>query len=185
MSLSLYIKNTYGSKRGLLAAFMCILKLYLGGYRRYKNIDVSQVKRFVFICAGNICRSPLAEYVAKQQGMNAISFGLDTRGGDSADARAIAFANTRGINLSVHISTCIKNYAPQSGDLLVGMEPKHAQQLRLLFGHKVPITLVGLWLNKPKAYIHDPYNTNATFFSACEQQVMHAVQQLVSASRNR
>jgi protein-tyrosine phosphatase len=183
MPFSNYIKNTYGSKRGLLNSVCYFIKTVLGFYKRYQTLSVHKSTRFVFICSGNICRSPLAEYVAKKNGAEAISYGLDTRGGDSADARAIAFASTQGIDLTPHITQHISAYQPLANDVLVGMEPKHAQQLEILFGDKVPITLAGLWLNKKQAYIHDPYNSNSLFFNVCELQVVNAVQQLIAASR--
>ncbi len=179
MLFSLYIKNRFGSKRGLLNAFSCALKTSLGYYRKYELAATAKPSRFVFICSGNICRSPLAEYVAKQLGVDAISFGLHTRGGDKADERAIAFAKTLDIDLNSHVTQNIRHYTPQAGDLLVGMEPNHAKELEQLFGDRVPITLVGLWLSRRQAYIHDPYNTNAHFFSACEAVVKKAVEQLI------
>lgn len=182
MFFSRYIKNNYGSKRGLLNAIVCKFKYYLGRYRQYQSLPVNGVKRFVFICSGNICRSPLAEYVAKQQGVQALSFGLHTRGGDKADARAIAFAASVDIDLSQHLTQNIQDYQPEPGDVLVGMEPKHADELAALFNNRVPITLVGLWCRNPQAYIHDPYNTNSVFFTVCEQQVVNAVKQLVQAA---
>lgn len=180
MFITHYIKNEFGSKRGLLNAVNHFIKSMFGAYEKYQKVSLHKSTRFVFICSGNICRSPLAEYVAKQQGAQAISFGLDTRGGDRADPRAIEFAKKQGIDLTPHITQCIKTYKPQEGDVLVGMEPKHAQQLEQLFGNKPPITLAGLWLNKKQAYIHDPYNANAHFFNTCEQQVLRAVTQLVA-----
>lgn len=183
MFLSHYIKNKFGSKRGLLNAIACSIKSALGCYKKYQQVNLNNSTRFVFICSGNICRSPLAEYVAKQQGAQAISFGLHTRGGDPADKRAIDFAATQGIDLTLHITQNISHYTPQPNDLLVGMEPKHAEELEALFGNSVPITLAGLWLNKKQAYIHDPYNANIHFFNGCEQQVVTAIKQLVAKSK--
>lgn len=183
MLFSHYIKNQFGSKRGLLNALIFSIKTKLGVYRQYQNLAVNNTTRFVFICSGNICRSPLADYVARNLGAKSISFGLHTRGGDKADERAILFAQSIGIDLNVHITQAISTYQPQAGDLLVGMEPAHAQELTALFGNRVPITLAGLWLPKKQAYIHDPYNSNAQHFNLCEQQVRTAVEQLVSKAK--
>lgn len=180
MFITNHIKNEFGSKRGLLNALSHYVKSLFGAYKKYQNVRLHKSTRFVFICSGNICRSPLAEYVAKQQGAQAVSFGLHTRGGDSADERAIAFAKTQGIDLTPHITQNISQYIPQPNDVLVGMEPQHAKELETLFNNSVPITLAGVWLNKKQAYIHDPYNANTYFFNNCEQQVLLAVTQLVA-----
>lgn len=179
MTVMLYIKNHFGSKRGLLNAVICAFKMHSGGFHRYKTIHCKNVKRFIFICSGNICRSPVAEYIAKKNGANAISYGLHCRGGDRADDRAIEYARSLDIDVSAHRTQNIKDYIPQEGDLLVGMEPQHASELEALFGKTVSITLAGLWLPKPQAYIHDPYSTTPEFFNYCEHQVALAVESLV------
>jgi protein-tyrosine phosphatase len=176
MLFKIFIPNRYGSKRGLLNTIMFAFKLRFGSYRQCQGIQFNQVQRLVFICAGNICRSALAEYVAKHQGASAISFGLHTRGGDPADPRAITYAKSIGINMQPHITQVIQAYRLEPGDLLVGMEPKHLNELYALFGTQVPITLLGLWLHKPQAYLHDPYNTNLIYFNECERLVAIAAE---------
>lgn len=179
MSVTETIKNRYGSKKGLLRYIAYELLRILGVYRTLTNIDFAQVKRLVFVCHGNICRSPLGEAVARQHGVPAISFGLDTRGNDSADPRAIAWAQTNGYNLQEHITKRVEQYEPQAGDLLIGMEPKHIRKLRAQFSQApVQITLIGLWLKSPLAYLHDPYNSNAQYFACCEELVSSAVQEI-------
>lgn len=152
----------------------------MGDFDRYKNVTINDVQRLVFICAGNICRSPLAEAVARDAGITTASFGLECRGGDKADPRAIAYAVSKGLDLDQHITRNISDYVPQAGDLLLGMEPCHAKALEELFGPATMISLIGLWLPDSKAYIHDPYNTNEIFFSRCEDEVTNATLALVT-----
>jgi protein-tyrosine-phosphatase len=158
-------------------------KRRLGFYRQYKQIDLKNVTRLVFVCSGNICRSPLGEIVARSLGVQAESYGLDTRGGDPADDRVINYAKTKQLNLSPHTTRRIAQYVPQNGDLLVGMEPMHAKKLKMLFGNQVPITLVGLWLPRPIVYLHDPYNTHLEFFNCCSTLVESATTQLIDRIR--
>ena len=179
MTLSAKIKNLYGSKRGLLRYARYDFLRMLGVYRSLKKIDFTEVKRLVFVCHGNICRSPLAEAVARKHNVPSTAFGLDTRGNDPADPRAIAWASANGYDLSQYKTTRIDQYQPQVGDLLVGMEPKHVYMLRQHFSlAPVQITMAGLWLDTPIAYLHDPYNTNESYFNRCEQLVTAAVLQL-------
>ncbi|TCS44113.1 low molecular weight phosphatase family protein [Reinekea marinisedimentorum] len=167
--LERYINNNYGSKRGLLKAFKHNLLFRLGFYKRYSIQSLNfKPRRYVFVCAGNICRSPLAEGVAKKLGVNTASFGLDTRGGDPADPRAIAYAETIGINLKTHVTTRMGEFKPERGDVIIVMEPKHIEMYQAL-QPDAPIVLLGLIGSKP--YIQDPYSCNPLFFEKCEQQV--------------
>lgn len=155
----------------------------LGEFERYKNIDFRSINRLVFVCAGNICRSPLAEAVASNAGIKSVSYGLHCRGGDKADPRAIAFALKNNLDLDRHVTQNIQQYAPQEGDLLVGMEPEHARALSECLGTDTRITLIGLWLPSGRAYIHDPYNANEIFFDRCESEVVNATKALISKMR--
>ena len=179
VSVTEAIKNRYGSKKGLLRYVAYELLRMFGIYRSLTKIDFAQVKRLVFVCHGNICRSPLGEAVARKHGVATTSFGLDTRGNDSADRRAIAWAQANGYSLQEHITKRVDQYEPQAGDLLIGMEPKHIHGLRARFAQApVQITLIGLWLESPLAYLHDPYNANGEYFDKCEILVSAAVLQL-------
>jgi protein-tyrosine phosphatase len=144
-------------------------------YRSLTAIDFNNVKRLIFVCSGNICRSPLAEAVAKKHGIASESYGLHCRGGDKADERAIKFAHRWGVNLENHITKNICEYTPQPGDLLVGMEPKHIDELKVnINSESTLLTLAGLWLNRERPYLHDPFNTNSTFFEKCERSVLQS-----------
>lgn len=169
------IKKHFGSKSGLLNYIKYTMAMHLGFYNDCLKVDFARTPRLIFICSGNICRSPLAEYVAKDLGLDTVSYGLHCRGGDCADPRAIAYAASIGINLSVHITQNIKDYVPQQGDVLVGMEPCHLDELKVLFPQSPQITLAGLWLKKKHPYIHDPFSTSTEFFVECERQVENAV----------
>lgn len=177
------IKNQYGSKYGLKNQWKYSLKTRLGDFKKYKDIDFPKANRLVFVCAGNICRSPLAEAVATDSGINAVSYGLSCRGGDKADQRAIKYAAQYGLNLEDHVTQNIKSYTPKDGDLLVGMEPFHVISLEEAYGSETPITLIGMWLSDSKAYIHDPFNANEIFFNRCENEIREATLSLVARVR--
>jgi protein-tyrosine phosphatase len=174
------VANYFGSKKGLLRFFTYEFLRKLGLYTKFRKVDFTKVERLVFVCQGNICRSPLGEAVARHYQIPSISFGLDTRGGDSADPRAIKWAAQNGYDLTEHKTMRVDQYELKAGDLLIGMEPKHTRKLVRRFSEQpVQITLIGLWLETPEAYLHDPYNTNETYFNHCEQRVFDAAQALI------
>jgi protein-tyrosine phosphatase len=66
-------------------------------------------KAVLFVCLGNICRSPLAEAALRAQAVaNGLALTIDSAGtsalhaGNPADPRAIAEAARHGIDLSAH-----------------------------------------------------------------------------------
>jgi protein-tyrosine phosphatase len=186
VSLTEAIKNQFGSKKGLLRFLVYQSLCLLGKYKQQTKIDFTKVTRLVFVCQGNICRSPLGEGIANQLGATAISFGLNTRGGDMADPRAILWAQTQQLDLSSHRTQRIDQYIPTSGDLLIGMEPKHLAQLVAKFNNElVQITLAGLWLKRPLAYLHDPYNATPEFFNRCEIMVAEATKMIVNKLQSK
>jgi len=160
-----YINDNYGSKRGLLNHFYygCLAKL--GIYGNFKKIDFTEVTRLVFVCKGNICRSPLGNTTAISQGFCSESYGLECKGNNPADKRAISFGRTLGLQLNSHRSTPIDAYSPKQGDLVVLMEPAHLVKIEKLDLGCVQVTFSGLWLSSPCPYLHDPYNTSTEYFS--------------------
>jgi protein-tyrosine phosphatase len=177
-ALTQYINDKYGSKRGLLAASKYKALFLLGFYRSYQQVDFNAVSRLVFVCSGNICRSAFGEYIAKAKGLEAVSYGLHCRGGDNADPRAIAEASLRGVDMHEHVTRNISEYKPQKGDLLLVMEPQHLLELTKAPREHAQVTIVPLWSQKPTAYLNDPFNANAVFFSQCESVVEQCVNQL-------
>ncbi len=175
------IKDSFGSKRGFFKYVLFKVLTVLGYFRKYSQVDWSRVDRLVFVCHGNICRSPLGEAVAKSREANAISLGIACKDGALADPRAIAFAHTVGIDLSQHRSQNLRSIEITPDDLIVVMEPKHLEHFTSLSKTDVQLTLAGLWESNPCAYIHDPYCANEKFFSRCEQRVVAASLALLAA----
>jgi len=66
-------------------------------------------KAVLFVCLGNICRSPMAEAALREEAVaQGLALTIDSAGtsglhvGESADARAIAEARHHGVDLSRH-----------------------------------------------------------------------------------
>jgi len=174
------INDRFGSKRGLVNLLRARVGYLMGRFERESRVDFSRVGRLVFICSGNICRSPFGEFYARAKGLAADSYGLHTRGGDPADPRAIDFASGIGIDMTDHRTRHIRNYAPEPGDLLLVMEPTQYQELERIRDDKgwsssVQMSILSLFKNSPSPYLHDPFGASPAFFDHCERQVMEAV----------
>ncbi len=178
-ALELWIKRLYGSKKGLRNKIIYSLLLRIGLFSSTKKVDFTKIKRLIFICEGNICRSPLGEACARRHLVATESFGLGCSNGHPADPRAVSFAQTMLLDLTNHKTRHIDHYVPQTGDLLICTEPRHLRILQQRLGATIPITLAGLWITPAIAYIHDPYNCCEAYFTLCEERVAAAAGNLV------
>jgi protein-tyrosine phosphatase len=182
-SIRSHINDHYGSRRGLLKHFAFAAHGWLGRFQRYKEIDWGRVDHVIFICQGNICRSPLGEYVARAEGVSTESFGLNCGDEYPADPRAIHFGGTLGLDLGAHRSRHIKAYQPRPRDLLIVMEPMHLPGAIASSRDIAQVTLAGLWLRAPRPYIHDPYSSGEPFFARCETFVTEAARRIAHNAR--
>ena len=173
--------NTYGGKRSFLRTLFFSAKAWLGGYSCYRRINWSIVKRVIFVCHGNICRSPYAEIKYRMMGGCAISAGLEAKTGSQANARAQKVASARGVQLDSHRSTHINDVSLDSGDLFVAFEPGHATVLhnRIRNQHGIQVTLLGLWsLRSYSIYMHDPYGLPEKYFARCFSRIDLALEKM-------
>ncbi|PZN27479.1 MAG: phosphotyrosine protein phosphatase [Proteobacteria bacterium] len=137
----------------------------LGWYAAYRRVDWSAAKRLVFVCSGNICRSPFAQELARKHGLPAVSFGVDASGGAAADPAACAAALDRGVALTSHVSTSAGKFDTEAGDVFVVMEPRQLRPAAALARDRdVQLTLLGLWCTRPRPYLPDPFGHSDACF---------------------
>ncbi|PCI23649.1 MAG: phosphotyrosine protein phosphatase [SAR324 cluster bacterium] len=99
------------------------------------------MKKVLFVCLGNICRSPTAEGVMKalikQQGLEKQIF-CDSAGtigyheGNPADARMCRHAQQRGYNLTSISRPVAADVDFRRFDLIIGMDQQNIQDLQAL-----------------------------------------------------
>ncbi len=161
--------STRSTRARTLAAF---LWLRCGGYRRYRNVDWKRVKRLIFVCKGNVCRSPYAEAAARRAGLPTASCGVHASGEGAANPTAIEVAAARGLDLNGHCPRAVDELTPGRDDLLIAMEPWHAE---VLVGQTAnagaQVTLLGLWGALETPSIPDPYGRPRATFGGCFELV--------------
>lgn len=173
--------HAHGGKRALLRFGAFGVAAMLGAGRGYRRIDWPKVGRLVFVCNGNICRSPFAEAVARRRGFAATSAGIAATNGSPAAAQAIASATRFNIDLSSHQATHIGEFEFVSDDLVIGFEPVHLERLGAVLGDppSTQISLLAAWLRPPNLYIHDPYGASVDYFQRCFRRIERAVDALL------
>lgn len=120
------------------------------------------------VCAGNICRSPTAEYVLKSKlqtkGVTVTSAGLTALEGKPADATAQQIAEQHGINMAEHRGQQINSALVQNNSVILVMEQRHLTDLCTRYPQARGKTfLLGKWLND--AEIPDPYRQSLEAFT--------------------
>lgn len=176
-----FVQTRYGTARGLTRLMLSRLSHAVGRYRRFEAIDWTRVERLVFVCAGNICRSPYADRKAAQSGFP--TAGIAMRGGTGlpADPQARRAALDAGVNLDDHRSLALADFNAAPGDLLVAMEPHQAFGLATHFAANagVQVTLLGLWSRPPRPHLHDPHSLNAAYFRTCFRTIDSGVETIL------
>ena len=103
-------------------------------------VDNQQVNYSVlFVCMGNICRSPMAQGVLEQRLREAGLEGavrVDSAGthgyhqGEAPDARARAAAGARGLDISAQRARTVEAADFERFDLILAMDDDNAERLR-------------------------------------------------------
>ena len=96
--------------------------------------------RILFVCTGNVCRSPMAEGLLckllrggeRQEDFVVGSAGTSAMEGSPATASSVEVCAERGIDISGHISRAITREMIDSADLILTMEAGHRQRVLAL-----------------------------------------------------
>jgi protein-tyrosine-phosphatase len=92
----------------------------------------------VFVCTGNICRSPMAEQLLRKMagrasGFEVCSAGLAAMYGSPASLEAVQVMAECGVELSLHSSRPLTRDLVAAADLLVAMTAAHRDVIGELF----------------------------------------------------
>ncbi|HEY0270251.1 MAG TPA: phosphotyrosine protein phosphatase [Sphingomonas sp.] len=170
----------YGTPRGLVRLLLSHVQR-ASGRASIARPDPARVRRLVFVCQGNICRSAFADVVARRLGAETASFGLSTSAGAGAHPPAIAAAAALGVDLRAHRTSRVEDYVPREGDLLLAMEVRQlariARDPRLAH---LPRSLLGLWARPRRPHLHDPYKLDDRYMMTCLRVIEGAVTRLVA-----
>ncbi len=153
-------------------------------------------KSILFICKGNICRSPFAEHLAKkvflERSLSQIQFysaGLQVSTSLTSPKEVLDAAESFGIKLNSHKSRRITKVIAESCDMIIAMESWQVINLRELFPYlNDNIYLLPLIKNKNKmklwSYnqnnITDPYGHSVSMYYECFYEIERSIHELLS-----
>jgi protein-tyrosine phosphatase len=121
----------------------------------------------LMVCAGNICRSPTAEYVLKSKltdkNITITSAGLTALVGKSADAMAQKIALSHGVVMDSHQGQQLSSQLIATNSVILVMEQRHLNDVHSRYPEARGKTfLLGKWINN--AEIPDPYRQSQEAF---------------------
>lgn len=143
----------------------------------------------LFICWGNICRSPMAEEVARvkatQEHVTNVSFtsaGVSAEeAGHPMDPRAVAVLRDAGYPVGPHTARKVTAQEILDADLVIGMEELHLTKLRQLVPHADHLYLLTDFNPNalPGSEIEDPWYGDADDFVTTLHQIEAAMPELI------
>ncbi len=153
--------------------------------------------RVLFVCMGNICRSPMAEglfrQMVRQAGLEDIVSvaSAGTHGyhvGESADRRAIAAAAKRGVDISELRASRISDQDLEQFDLVLAMDWDNLSLLQQTVGkrhhHKLQL-LMRFATEYDSATIPDPFYGNQAAFEQTLDYIEDACGGLLELAKRR
>lgn len=127
-----------------------------------------------FVCTGNTCRSPMAEYYLKSKNLDNVDVcSRGFSGGENANPNSIAVMQEIGIDINGHISASITADDISRADAIICMTDSHKQMLLLSGADANKLYVLG-------GGVPDPFGCDVNTYRACRDQIITAIDTLIN-----
>ncbi len=133
----------------------------------------------MFVCTGNICRSPMAEAIFKDLVKDAevSSSGISALTGERASFNAIAVCKENGLELSDHRSTHIFDSDIEKMDLILTATDNHSYVLKKQYP-QLNIYTIKEYAGDKNLNIADPYGGSLHDYEVCFSEIKEALEKI-------
>ena len=140
----------------------------------------------LFVCTGNVCRSPMAEGIAKKlwqergKKIKIYSAGTAALPGLKASPLSIKIMKKRGITIDSHRSTLLNKKTVEEADLILVMEQRHKKEiLNISPFAEGKVFLLKHFALGIKEEIIDPLGGSEETYQKCAQEIEKSLQGLI------
>lgn len=166
------------------------LEILRAGVYSEEEIKLMSTVKFLFVCTGNTCRSPMAtaifsKYLAEklgcgvdrleEMGYKILSAGTMGITGMPASPEAVAACAARGVDLSGHISTGLTRQLVEDCDFVFAMSRVHCERIAALS----PVSADKCVLLAGDRDIEDPIGQPQSVYDRCAYIIEEAVKKRI------
>src|SRR6266446_1443990 len=146
------------------------------------------MKTILFVCTGNVCRSPMAEGIFRQAIRNrsdyrVLSAGLGAMEGQPPTPYAVQAVRELGIDISGQRSRMLTPDLVQEADFIFGMTHSHIDTVMLLYPHAADKTFLlrefDETLDVFEKDISDPIGGSYEVYLNCRDQIEQGIVSLL------
>ncbi len=145
------------------------------------------IQNFIFVCTGNICRSCLAEVIARDLSGNGSqltfsSMGTNALVGNKADQKAIDVAAENGVDLSKHIARQLNIQELTNAEHIFCMDRSHLQFVKSLSPMIAEKTTLLTDYPKPRIFkkdVDDPYRKSISKFRKSRDLITKELKKII------
>ena len=161
----------------------------MGKKSRLKK-ERKELKKVLFVCTANVCRSPMAERLfAKEiaqldlpKRIHAYSAGLSAMDGDKASQNSIDACEEVGLDITDHRSSGLTRSSLEEASAVFCMTESHRALINMYFelppGY--PIFLMREFVEDGAKELPDPYGQDLDIYRQCRDRMLEAMPSIIN-----